>query len=52
MQGVGIKTIIKEFKNVFAWTYKDSKGIPLELAQHRIDLITTLPLVTRSQALC
>jgi hypothetical protein len=24
--------LLKEFKDVFAWTYKDPKGIPLELA--------------------
>ncbi len=33
---------MKEFKDVFAWTYKDLKRIPLELAQHRIDLDTTI----------
>jgi len=33
----------KEFKNVFAWTYKDLKGIPLELAQQKIELDTTIP---------
>jgi hypothetical protein len=30
--------------DVFAWTYKDLKGIPLELAQHIIELDTTIPL--------
>jgi hypothetical protein len=25
---------LKEFKNIFAWTYKDLKGIPLEIIQH------------------
>jgi len=25
------------------WTYKDGKGIPLKLAQHRIELDTTIP---------
>ncbi len=29
---------------MFAWTYKRSqKGIPLELAQHRIELDTSIP---------
>jgi hypothetical protein len=27
-----LKQLLKEFKNVFAWTYKDLKGIPPELA--------------------
>ncbi len=30
--------ILKEFKDVFAHTYKDLKGIPLEIAQHLIEL--------------
>jgi hypothetical protein len=28
----------------FAWTYKDLKGILLELAQHKIELDITIPL--------
>jgi predicted transcriptional regulator len=28
---------------VFVWTYKDLKGIPLELAQHIIELNTSIP---------
>jgi hypothetical protein len=38
-----VEQLLKEFKNVFAWTYKDLKGIPLELAQHKIELNTTIP---------
>jgi len=34
---------LKGFKVVFAWTYKNLKGIPLELAQHRIELDITIP---------
>jgi hypothetical protein len=26
--------LFKEFKNVFAWTYKDLEGIPPKLIQH------------------
>jgi hypothetical protein len=29
-----VERLSKEFKDVFAWTYKDLKGIPLEMAQH------------------
>ncbi len=29
-----LQQLLKEFKDVFAWTYKYPKGIPLELAQH------------------
>jgi hypothetical protein len=27
-----VEQMLKEFKNSFAWTYKDLKGIPPELA--------------------
>jgi hypothetical protein len=36
--------LLKEFKDVFAWTYKDLKSIPLELVQHIIELDTSIPL--------
>jgi len=35
--------LFKEFKDVFPWTYKDLKNIPLELAQHKIKLDTSIP---------
>jgi len=35
--------LLKEFKDVFTWTYKDLKRIPPELAQHIIELDTTIP---------
>ncbi len=38
-----LKQLLKEFKYVFAWTYKDLKGIPLELAQHKIELDIITP---------
>jgi flagellin-specific chaperone FliS len=28
-----VEQLLKEFKNVFSWTYKDLKGIPLKLVQ-------------------
>jgi hypothetical protein len=28
---------------VFAWTYKDLKGIPIELVQHKIELDISIP---------
>jgi hypothetical protein len=40
---------LKEFKDVFAWTYKDLKGIPLELAQHGIGLDITIPLTHQTK---
>jgi hypothetical protein len=38
-----LKELFRKYKDVFAWTYKDLKGILLELAQHRIELDTTIP---------
>jgi len=43
-QVLALKQLLKEFKDVFAWTYKDLKAIPLELAQNKIELDTTIPL--------
>jgi hypothetical protein len=37
--------LIKEFKDVFASTYKYQKGIPLKIVQHWIKLDTTVPPV-------
>ncbi len=36
--------LLKEFKDVFAWTYKDLKGIPPEIVQHKMKLDTIVPL--------
>jgi hypothetical protein len=38
-----LKKLIMEYKDVIAWTYKDLKGIPLELAQCHIELDTSIP---------
>jgi hypothetical protein len=38
-----VEQLLKELKDVFAWTYKDLKGIPLKLAQHLIELNTITP---------
>jgi hypothetical protein len=29
-----VEQLLKEYKDIFAWTYKDLKGIPPHLAQH------------------
>jgi hypothetical protein len=34
---------LKEFKDIFAWTYKTLKGIPPKLAQYKIELDITIP---------
>ncbi len=41
--------LLKEFKDVFAWTYKDLKGIPPKLAQHKIELVTSIPLAHQAR---
>jgi predicted transcriptional regulator len=38
-----LQMLLKEFKDVFAWTYKDLKGIPPNLIQHIIELDTSIP---------
>ncbi len=38
-----VEQLLKEFKDVFAWTYKDLKGIPPKLAQNRMELDITIP---------
>jgi hypothetical protein len=37
------KSLSQEYKDVFAWSYKDLKGIPPHIAQHWIELDTTIP---------
>ncbi len=37
--------LLKEFKDIFVWTYKDFKGIPLKIAQHRVELDTSILLI-------
>ena len=32
-------TVLKEFKDVFAWSYEDMPGIDPEIAEHKIPLI-------------
>jgi hypothetical protein len=41
--------LFKEFKDVFAWTYKDLKGILSELVQHKIELNTSIPLAHQTR---
>jgi hypothetical protein len=41
--------LLKEFKIVFSWTYKDLKIIPPKLAQHKIELDTTIPLAHQTK---
>ncbi len=38
-----LQMLFKEFKDVFAWTYKDLKGVVSKLVQHKIELNTSIP---------
>ncbi len=38
-----MEQLLKEFKDVFAWTYKDLTGTPPRLTQHRIELDIIIP---------
>ncbi len=38
-----MKELFRKYRDVFAWIYKNLKGIPPELAQHKIELDTTIP---------
>ncbi len=44
-----LEELLKEYKDVFTWAYKNLKGIPLELAQHQIELDTTVPLTHQAK---
>jgi len=41
--------LLKEFKDIFAWTYKDLKGIPPNVTQHRIELDTSIPFAHQTR---
>ncbi len=44
-----LEQLLKDFKDVFAWTYKDLKGIPPELVQHKIELDIITPLAHQAK---
>jgi len=44
-----LKKLFLEYKDLFVWTYKDLKGIPPKLAQHRIKLDTLIPLAHQAR---
>lgn len=44
-----LKKLLLEYEDMFAWTYKDLKDIPLELAQHRIELDISIPLAHQTK---
>ncbi len=49
MHNVGSRTVVKRIQRCFAWTYKDSKGIPPKLAHHVIELDTIIALTHQAK---
>jgi hypothetical protein len=41
--------LLKEFKDIFSWTYKDLKHAPPDIVQHWIELDTSIPLVHQAR---
>jgi hypothetical protein len=41
--------LLKEFKDIFAWTYNDLNGIPLEIVQHQIKLDASIPPIHQAR---
>jgi hypothetical protein len=37
-----IKEMLMEYKDVFAWSYRELKGIPREVCEHRIELMVSI----------
>jgi hypothetical protein len=35
-----IKCLLTNFKDIFAWSYKELRGIPREMCEHKIKLMT------------
>lgn len=44
-----LKKLLLEYKDIFAWTYEDLKGILPKLAQHCIELDTLIPLTHQTR---
>ncbi len=41
--------LLKEFKDIFAKTYENLKGIPLDVTQQQIKLDTSIPLAHQAK---
>jgi hypothetical protein len=51
MLDIQLVKLLKEFKDISAWSYEDLKGLPLEIAQHQIELDTTIPKLPIKQGI-
>ncbi len=44
-----IKKVLMEYIYVFAWSYKELKGIPREICEHEIELMVNVQLAKQKQ---
>jgi hypothetical protein len=44
-----IKKVLMEYKDAFAWNYKELKGIAREVCEHKIELMVNVQLVKKKQ---
>jgi len=44
LKGTIIEGLLREFIDGFTWNYKELKGIPSHIAEHKIELDTMIPL--------
>jgi hypothetical protein len=43
------KDLMMEYRNIFAWSYKNFKGIPPDIIQHTIPLIPHIRLICQRE---
>ena len=48
-QAQAVEALLREYTDMFAWTYEDLKGIPPSVAQHRIVLKKDVPPIHQAQ---
>jgi hypothetical protein len=46
---VEIKELLVNWCDVFAWSYKDLKGIPMETCEHKIELMDDAKLIKKNK---
>jgi hypothetical protein len=44
-----VKNLLTNYKNVFAWSYKELKGIPREICEHKIPLMADAQLIKQKE---
>ncbi len=44
-----IKKVLMEYIDVFSWSYKELKGIPREVCEHKIELMVNAQSVKQKQ---